>query len=110
MYLSCSKFHFKKITFFTTWQNVFELLHCNADSNLNFRVFQNLMIMISSSAFEIFVSFLVLGLCWNQLNASRQVKLTCGPDEAIQKGSPGFPGKRGLKGSNGARGRKGRFM
>ena len=65
------------------------------------------MIMISNSAFDIFVSFLVLGLYWNQINASRQVTLTCGPDKATQKGSPGFPGKRGPKGSTGAPGRKG---
>ena len=65
--------------------------------------------MISSSAFDVFVSFLVLGLCWNQLNASRQVTLTCGSDEATEKGSLGFPGKRGPKGSIGAPGRKGRI-
>ena len=63
--------------------------------------------MISSSAFDVFVSFLVLGLCWNQLNASKRVTLTCGPDEATQKGLPGFPGKRGPKGSTGAPGQKG---
>ena len=63
--------------------------------------------MISISAFNVFVSLLVLGLCWNQLNASRQVTLTCGSDEATQKGSPGSPGKRGPKGSIGAPGRKG---
>ena len=68
------------------------------------------MIMISSSAFDVFVSCLVLGLCWQQLNASKQVTLTCGPDEATQKGSPGSPGKRGPKGSTGAPGRKGRIM
>ena len=68
------------------------------------------MIMISSSAFDVFVSFLVLELCWNQLNASRQVTLTCGSDEATQKGSPGSPGKRGPKGSRGAPGRKGIVM
>ena len=66
--------------------------------------------MISSSAFDVFVSFLVLGLCWNQLNASRQVTLTCGSDKATQKGSPGSPGKRGPKGSRGAPGRKGIVM
>ena len=68
------------------------------------------MIMISSSAFDVFVSFLVLGLCWNQLNASKQVTLTCGPDESTQKRSPGSPGKRGPKGSTGVPGRKGRIM
>ena len=68
------------------------------------------MIMIPCSAFDLFVSFLVLGLCWNQLNASRQVTLTCGSDETTQKGSPGFPGKRGPKGSIGSPGRKGIVM
>ena len=65
--------------------------------------------MILSSAFDILLSFLILGLCWNQLNASRQVTLTCGSDEATQKGSRGSPGKRGPKGSIGAPGRKGIF-
>ena len=68
------------------------------------------MIMILSSAFDILLSFLILGLCWNQINASRQVTLTCGSDEATQKGSLGSPGKRGPKGSVGAPGRKGIFM
>ena len=65
--------------------------------------------MISSSVFDALLSCLVLGFCWNQLNASRQVTLTCGSDEATQKGSPGFPGKRGPKGSIGAPGQKGRI-
>ena len=65
------------------------------------------MIMISSSTFDVLLRVLVLGLCWNQLNASRQITLTCGPDEATQKGSPGSPGKRGPKGSMGAPGQKG---
>ena len=65
------------------------------------------MIMISNSAFDVLLSILVLGLCWNQLNASKQVTLTCGSDEATQKGSPGSPGKRGPKGSIGHPGRKG---
>ena len=63
--------------------------------------------MISSSVFDVLLSFLVLGLCWNKLNASKQVTLTCGSDKAIQKGSPGSPGKRGPKGSIGAPGQKG---
>ena len=75
-----------------------------------FQSFYNVMIMIFSSAFEVFVSILVLIFCWNQLNASRQVTLICGPDEATQKGSPGFPGKRGPKGSIGAPGQKGLIM
>ena len=66
--------------------------------------------MISSFVFDVLLSFLVLGFCWNQLNASRQVTLTCGPDEATQKGSPGSPGKRGPKGFIGAPGRKGIIM
>ena len=65
--------------------------------------------MFSSPAFDVVFSFLVLGLFWNQLNASRQVTLTCGPDETTQKGSPGFPGKRGPKGSTGSPGQKGMF-
>ena len=65
------------------------------------------MTMILSFAFDVFLSFLILGLCWNQLNASRQVTLTCGSDEAMQKGSPGSPGKRGPKGLIGVPGRKG---
>ena len=68
------------------------------------------MIMILSSAFNVLLSILVLGLCRNQLNASRQVTLTCGSDEATQKGSPGSPGKRGPKGSIGAPSRKGITM
>ena len=68
------------------------------------------MIMISSSAFNILLSILVLGLCWNQLNASRLVTLTCGSDDATQKGPPGSPGKRGPKGSIGAPGQKGITM
>ena len=67
------------------------------------------MIILSSSAFDVLLSFLVLGLCWNQLNASRQVILTCGPGEATQKGLPGSPGKRGPKGSIGAPGQKGKL-
>ena len=63
--------------------------------------------MFSSSAFDIFLSILVFGIFWNQLNASRQVTLQCGPDETAQKGSPGFPGKRGPKGSIGSPGPKG---
>ena len=66
--------------------------------------------MILSSGFDVLLSLLVLELCWNQLNASRQVTLICGSDEATQKGSPGFPGKRGPKGSIGAPGRKGIIM
>ena len=68
------------------------------------------MIMISSSAFNVLLSILVLVVCWNQLNASRQVTLTCGSDDTIQKGSPGSPGKRGPKGSIGAPGQKGTIM
>ena len=43
------------------------------------------MIMISNYAFDVLVWFLVLGLCWNQLDASRQVTLTCGRDDATKK-------------------------
>ena len=66
--------------------------------------------MFLSSSFDVLLSFLVLGLCFNQLNASRQVTLTCGSDEATQKGSPGSPGKRGPKGSIGAPGQKGLIL
>ena len=66
--------------------------------------------MILSSAFDVLLSFLILGFCWNQLNASRQVTLTCRRDEATQKGSLGLPEKRGPKGSIGAPGQKGIFM
>ena len=68
------------------------------------------MIMFTSSVFDILLSSLVLGLCWKQLNASKQVILTCGPNETTQKGSPGSPGKRGPKGSIGAPGQKGIIM
>ena len=66
--------------------------------------------MSISSVFDVLLRLLVLELCWNQLNASRQVTLTCGSYEATQKGSPGFPGKRGPKGSIGAPGQKGTIM
>ena len=68
------------------------------------------MIMISSSVFNVLLCLLILGLFLNKLNASRQVTLTCGPNEATQKGSPGSPGKRGPKGSIGAPGQKGITM
>ena len=92
-----------------SWQDTF---NCNIVTQilLKFHRSQNLTIMISSSAFDVLLSFLILGLFLNQLNASRQVTLTCGSDEATQKGSPGSPGKRGPKGSIGAPGRKGIFV
>ena len=65
--------------------------------------------MFSSPAFDVLLIFLILGIFWNQLNASRQVTLTCGPDETTQKGSPGFLGKQGPKGSTGSPGQKGIF-
>ena len=65
--------------------------------------------MFSSPAFDVVLSFIISGIFWNQLNASRQVTLTSGPDETTQKGSPGFHRKRGPKGSTGSPGQKGIF-
>ena len=55
-----------------------------------------------------FVLSLIIVAHWcKELDASRQVVLTCGSDENAEKGDQGAPGKRGPVGLPGTMGQKG---
>ena len=51
--------------------------------------------------FKIFLSLIVCAHWFKELEASRQVVLTCGSDEAGEKGAPGAPGSQGSPGKRG---------
>ena len=63
--------------------------------------------MMSHINFTIVLSLIVCAHWLKELEASRQVVLTCGSDEAGEKGSQGPPGKRGPIGVPGSNGEKG---
>ena len=56
--------------------------------------------MISSSAFNVYLSVLVFGICWNQLNASSRGTSACSVDETTGPprffGSTGSPGQKDM--------------
>ena len=66
--------------------------------------------MISTTNVSILFGLILLMLWCEKLNASRQVVLTCGSDEAAEKGAQGAPGKRGPVGPPGRMGQKGFYF
>ncbi|CAK8682056.1 unnamed protein product [Clavelina lepadiformis] len=55
----------------------------------------------------LFNLFLLMLLTWNGGESSREVTLSCGADDAIERGPIGAPGKRGFPGEQGIQGFKG---
>lgn len=66
--------------------------------------------MSSDSSSKALFILLILQVCWVEINASRQITVTCGSDEESQRGLPGHSGKQGPKGSQGVHGYKGVFL
>ena len=65
--------------------------------------------MFSNTNIKFLFGLIVLMHWCKELNASRQVVLTCGSDEAGEKGDQGSPGMRGPVGPPGEIGEKGFF-